>query len=388
MSKKEALIGALFALLRERLSIKKADPKELEIVSEETLPVLYKMAKLHDVAHLLMDGLKERGLLIGETAAKLEKQRMVAHFRYEQSKYELSALSEALEQAKIPFIPLKGSILRDYYPEPWMRTSCDIDVLVKREDCDRAAEVLSEQLQYRKEVETSHDLSLFTPSGVHIELHYDLNEEKFRVFDTLTSIWSLVKPEREGGYLHVMPDEVFYFYHIAHMAKHFDEGGCGIRSFLDLWILDHLVEHDEAKRDAILIKEGMYAFAKGSRHLSEVWFSGTEGNDLTDRMQSYILSGGVYGTVSNRVALRQTKEGGRIRYALRRIFLPYSIMKVYYPILQKHKWLTPLWEVRRWVLILFGGRVKNSITELNANREVSEKGIENSKLLLSELGLN
>ena len=28
-----------------------------------------------------------------------------------------------LEEAKIPYIPLKGTVLRDYYPEAWMRTS-------------------------------------------------------------------------------------------------------------------------------------------------------------------------------------------------------------------------------------------------------------------------
>ena len=35
-----------------------------------------------------------------------------------------------IKKVQIPFLPLKGSVIRQYYPEPWMRTSCDIDILV------------------------------------------------------------------------------------------------------------------------------------------------------------------------------------------------------------------------------------------------------------------
>ena len=49
-----------------------------------------------------------------------------------------------------------------------------------------------------------------------------------------------------------MTDEMFYFYHIAHMAKHFEEGGCGIRPFIDLWTLDNIKDVDHDKRDELL----------------------------------------------------------------------------------------------------------------------------------------
>lgn len=29
-----------------------------------------------------------------------------------------------------------------------------------------------------------------------------------------------------------MKEEMFYFYHIAHLAKHFEVGGCGIRQII------------------------------------------------------------------------------------------------------------------------------------------------------------
>ena len=71
-------------------------------------------------------------------------------------------------------MPLKGSVLRASYPQDWMRTSCDIDILVHREDLERAVELLVEKKQYRREVTNLCDVSLYAPSGVHLELHYDL----------------------------------------------------------------------------------------------------------------------------------------------------------------------------------------------------------------------
>ena len=36
---------------------------------------------------------------------------------------ELEEICEILKEENIDFIPLKGAFIRNYYPEPWMRTS-------------------------------------------------------------------------------------------------------------------------------------------------------------------------------------------------------------------------------------------------------------------------
>ena len=54
-------------------------------------------------------------------------------------------LKEALEKAEIPFLPLKGSVIRKYYPEPWMRTSCDIDLLIHKEEADNVVNLFTEK---------------------------------------------------------------------------------------------------------------------------------------------------------------------------------------------------------------------------------------------------
>ena len=64
--------------------------------------------------------------------------------------YELEHIKSVFEKNKIEYILLKGSVLRNYYPEPWMRTSCDIDILVHDEQLDKAVKVLT-QTGYRVE---------------------------------------------------------------------------------------------------------------------------------------------------------------------------------------------------------------------------------------------
>ena len=89
-------------------------------------------------------------------------------YRYEKINYELNRLCETLNEVKIPFIPLKGSVIRQYYPEPWMRTSCDIDVLVHEEAVDQTAQIIVEKLGYTYEKKQYHDISLMSDGGVHL----------------------------------------------------------------------------------------------------------------------------------------------------------------------------------------------------------------------------
>lgn len=359
-------------------------------LSDEELARLYKLSKAHDCAHLVGDALIKNDLIRNaEIKAKFEKQLMLAVYRYEKLDYELTKLCEALEQAAIPFIPLKGSVLRQYYPEPWMRTSCDIDVLVCEDDLQRAVYYLSDNLGYRHESQNSHDISMFTQGGVHVEVHYDLVEdgEVNSAVVVLKNVWDMAAKSGNGCH-YEMPDEMFYFYHIAHMAKHFvGTGGCGIRPFLDIWILNHRISFDKEKRDKLLSDGGLGVFAKQAELLAEIWFGNAEHTEITKQMEEYILRGGVYGTSTNRIAVQQQKKGGKVKYALSKIFIPYEVIKFHYPILQKHKWLTPIMEVRRWGKLIFCGHLKRTVKELKYNSTISGDAAVEMRTLLKNIGL-
>lgn len=380
-------ISSLFALLRSGLQGEPITEAERARFSEEQLPQLIRLAKRHDLEHLLALGLKNSGLTSAKTS-DLEKSILMAAFRCQRLETEQEKLCTALEAAEIPFIPLKGAVLRYYYPESWMRTSCDIDVLVREEDVERAAELLVLHHGYERTGKGSHDISLVAPTKTHLELHYTLIEEGIAngAAQVLQDVW--VKSVKRNGYTYwrEMTDEMFYFYHIAHMAKHFEIGGCGIRSFMDLWILDSTSE-DQSKRDVLLEQGSLLKFAEAARMLGRVWFADAPMDKISQQMQDYILRGGMYGNTENRVAVQQQKKGGWLLYIVSRIFLPYEVIKFQYPILQKHRWLMPFMQVRRWYKLLFCGHARRVFRELEYNGSISAEEARKTEDFLRNIGL-
>ena len=379
---------ALFALLRSAMSEMRLKEEEREAYSSDVIKTLLETSLKHDLIHLVVFGLKKNELIPKEKI-EIENYIFKAFYRYEQLKYELDNLCAALKKAEIPFIPLKGSVLRKYYPEEWMRTSCDIDVLVHEEDCEKARAILTDEYGYVDHGKHSHDVSLFSPSNIHIELHYSLLEDGIAngASEVLKNVWSTAVLRDGYDFFYEMPDEMFYFYHIAHMVKHFEDGGCGIRSFIDLWILENIEDNNEEKRNALLEQGNLLRFADSARALSRVWFGCAEHDELTRQMENYILRGGVYGTNENRVPVQQQKQGGRFKYAISKIFLPYDLIKFHYPILQKHRWLTPFMEVRRWGRLIFCGHAKRTMKELKYNQSISNDEADETKNFLSSIGL-
>ena len=377
----------MFALLRSAVCGGLLSDEEKALYDAQQLPQLLHTARRHDVAHLLALGLKKNDLL-DENDRQIETEIFRAVYRYEQLNYEMNALCAALEAAQIPFLPLKGAVIRSIYPEPWMRTSCDIDILVHSEDLNRAIFYLSEHLKYTEKERATHDVSMFAPSCVHVELHFDLIEEKRanNAIGVLSGVWDDAARCEGSSFRYQMSDAFFYFYHIAHMAKHFEDGGCGIRPFLDLFLLDHVEGTDTAQRDCLLDRGGLSEFANAARRLSRAWFGGEPADALSEKMQDYILRGGSFGTTDNRVAAKK-RSGGRLKYLLSRMFIPYARLKRYYPILERHKWLTPVMQIRRWFMLLNPDVRSMAKYELQANRSVSDGKIQDTQALLRRLDL-
>lgn len=210
-----------FALIRSAVCGDEITESERILYSKNMLEELKSVAKAHDVSNILAIGLKNNKLVPSEAEKENEAEILKAIYRYEQLSFELEKLSAAFEEAKISFIPLKGSVLRRYYPESWMRTSCDIDVLVHKEEVEKAVSVLETVCGYKFEEKTSHDISMFSPTGKHIELHFDLVEDERvnKSAEILKEVWNISSVCDGYSYRYQMSAELFYFYHIAHMAN-------------------------------------------------------------------------------------------------------------------------------------------------------------------------
>ena len=381
----------LFCLLRSAICGNELRSNEKELLTAESVAEIMCLARKHDVEHLAAFALKQNRIpsVSADYSAKLENCILKAAFRHRQLNFEYENLCSVFEDAEIPFIPLKGSVIRKFYPEAWMRTSCDIDILICESDLDKATAILVDEFEYTYKGKGSHDVSLFSPGNIHLELHYNLVEDGIakESSDILRKVWEQTYVRKGCKYCRDMTDAMFYFYHVAHMAKHFENGGCGIRPFIDMFILDNLDGSNYTERDNLLLHGGLLKFANICRTLARVWFGGYDSDSLSRQMEDYILRGGVYGNSENRITVQQQKKGGKLRYAISRIFIPYEEIKFHYPILERHKWLTPLMEVRRWFKLIFCGGAKRSINELKYNNSISADKASEMKKFLSNIGL-
>ena len=380
----------LFLLLRVDICGGTVNEEALEPLSGEMLKAVYDLSRKHDLAHIAGQALSNLGMLgTDDISENFRATSMQAVYRYVQMNHAFGQLCCAFESARIPFLPLKGAVIRNYYPDPWMRTSCDIDILVREEELERAIKVLVTELGYRNEGRGYHDVSLFSPGNVHVELHFTLVEEsRFSNAQKIAEeVWKYTSPVEGSRVQMQMHDEMFYFYHILHMANHLYCGGCGIRPFLDLWILNHKVAYDAQKREALLKTGGLLTFAHVAQALSEAWFSDKPHTALTKELEKFILGGGVYGSVENKAAVQQAKEGGRLRAILSKIFLPYGVLKGHYPILQTHKWMFPIFQVFRWFRLFSKDRWKRSVCEMQTNITITKEEYTSAAKLMKQLGL-
>lgn len=351
---------------------------------EELWQEIHALAKRHHLSHLVEAAVKRSRLPINLGTAHMDQ----AIVRYVCRDYVSNQIRTTLKTAGIPFIFLKGAVLQTYYPEAWMRTSSDIDVLVRSSDIDAAVHALCEAAGFRRGEVAAHDIQLISQSNVSLELHHRLiMPEAFpRAAEVLDSLWTVATPIDGESCEYRMPETYFYLYHIAHMMKHFRNGGCGIRFFLDLKLMRQQGGFDDKACKALVEQCGMLPFAEAVEKLAEAWFGAGDIAGL-ETMENYVLSGGIYGTIHNSVAVQQEKDG-RSGYLLHRFFPPYDRMKYEHPILQKHRWLLPYFWGRRLLRLCSASVRRRVLHEYRVGREKKKEGFDDLSSMMKQLGMD
>lgn len=383
-----------------RIELCGADPTELPFCSRldfsdsRLFSGLQSIAAKHDLSHVIGAALMKCGLSHdSEWYAFFRAARIASVTRYEQLNYDLQTICRVFSACQKPYILLKGAAIRKYYPYPEMRTSSDIDIFVHEEDLAAFSDALVRNAGYKRIREAAYDVRLVSPTGLSFELHYKLiDEAKYpAIHRVLSDVWEHAQPCGDDAYQLVLDPEYTYFYHIAHMVKHFEYGGCGIRSLMDSWVLLHRASPlDRAVLDPMLANAGLTAFETHIRGLCAYWFRASAPEDavlpLYTTMTDYILTGGMYGSISNRVKLGRRKAG-KLSYLLSRLFVPYNRLKYEYPILQKYPFLLPFFEVHRWFRLCSVRTVRRVAGEVSVNQTLTPEQQAELDEMLSRLGI-
>lgn len=299
----------------------------------------------------------------------------------------LEQMRLSFSSLKIPFLPLKGSVLRPMYPKPEMRTMCDLDILVHQEDLERAGQWLLEQ-GFTKEEGFDHDVPYTKLPYLHVEFHYRLfsEETSASLNRFFSSVWEQAQPHPQNPYEYILPGEWFAAYLTAHFAKHVFNSGSGVRSVLDLWLFRQKVDLEESKLFSLLDQLNLSQFYRRMISLGECWMEGTPCPKELAPVEEYILQSGVYGTEQHRVLSQSAQAHSKGKHLIRRFFPPMSQMRYHFPVLQRRPVLLPFCWVGRWLRVLKKG-TGNFQREMELLKTLSPEEMEQSRRLMDQLGL-
>ncbi len=230
----------------------------------------------------------------------------------------VDSITEAFNKISCDHILIKGSVVRNYYPYPELRTMGDIDILVKS---SKGIEETMAELGYERTGGSEGEM-VFKKNNSVVEIHTALRGMNFKdnvdfdqYFSNIFNNGVCIK----GCHTYELDCSSHIIFMIVHMAKHFHNEGCGIRMFLDLAVtlkrFKNSVDMDKILRE--LSKLHLYRFACNIFKMCSEFFdidcmADYEINsELKESICSYILKGGTFGfenNVHSDVVLRNMKN--------------------------------------------------------------------------------
>lgn len=336
------------------------------------------IAKAQDVLYLVCYGITKNGGLLSSQA---KQEQVKGVYQFSQNEYLLKRAREVFESEKIPYIVLKGPVIRELYPEPWMRSCCDIDILVKEEDIDRAVQSLVSIGFSTENKKEYHDVSLYY-GNAHLELHFNICENIQRIDQVLRQVWKYT--EQKSEYEYIETDEFYAFHLIAHMLYHFLRGGCNMKQFVDLWLLRCNRKYDERKLQPLLSSCKLEQFYQVICDFTDDVFLGREMSELSKKIEEQVFHGGLVQRNIQTDNISILVSGGTVKYLFKSLLPHKKEMEWIYPSLRKHQFLLPFYYFRRLFSKTLGKNKKRARNILKANRTTPE----DTKSFLKEMGLS
>ena len=329
----------LIALIRESLG-----GAPVESVQNTDSERLCKLANAHAVAPMAVPAalrVFEKG---SPEARFFAAQKLRAIRADEIFRHEISVL-----EGKISCVRMKGAFLKDLYPQSYMRTMGDADLLIDEMSAPDAQNIMEELGYVYKNPGDTRVMAFHKPPILNIELHARM----FESTGVLARLGTGHQWVKDGA----LTAEGHYIFLVCHLARHFASAGAGIRAVADIFVFTKAYGGglDRAYIAKTLGTVGLADFAENLEKLSLYWFGGGECDDVTEKLSDFILSSAVYGD-HDKLRLNERKPDGFLKNIVRLTFLPLEKMAMLYPVLHKAKVLLPFCWVHRIFLVLLKKR--------------------------------
>lgn len=326
-------------------------------VEDMDLEQLYRAATSHMLGSITASALERAGVFDEKFTIEKEKATRKNIFL----DVERKKLFEFFEQNRIWYMPLKGVILKEIYPEFSMRQMSDNDILFD-ENFRKNVKEYFEQNGYKTTLYNQYNHDCYEkPPVLNFEMHVSLISEEVHadlVGDYYNNVKKRLVKDENNGFGYHFTDEDFYIFMILHEYKHYNASGTGLRSLVDKYVYLNAKQPilDWNYVQAECEKVGISNFEQRSRTLALKTFSNDEemSQDELEMLKRYISSG-TYGNIHqgsiSKIEKFQQKNHttSKLRYILYRAFPPLNFIKNHFPFMYKTKVLIPVAYVLRLV---------------------------------------
>ena len=328
-------------------------------ISKMNVDLIYNLASYHSVVAIVAFALEcAIDLPHKYDQAKKKAIRKQALFDTERNK-----IFSYFSKEGIWYMPLKGVVIKEYYPKFGMREMVDNDVL-----CDpnhmEDVKVIMEDLGFHCDLFGVDNQDVYSKDILCFEVHNSLFQaDKYSDFsEYYKDIKTKLICDQNNSYEYRFKTEDLYIYLTAHEYKHYSRGGTGLRSLLDTYLF---LKHYKAQMDWCYVngeleKLKLTEFEKMNRQLSEKVFSEIPLSNEEKQLLMYYVSSGAHGTeehrVDNRISSELSENDSKIskqRYITNRVFLRGEELKSKHPFVYQHKVLLPFFYVYRLFNALF-----------------------------------
>lgn len=305
--------------------------------------------------------------------------------------YETERLKSVFNSQKIDFILLKGSFIKHYYPDTFMRRMSDIDILFRGTDF-KTLDTIFENLGYKILQKGAKDTAYINPvNNIKIEMQPHLIDMGYSEwYEYLQDIWEKCSNDKHEYKMNL---EDFYIYHIIHMAKHFKNGGIGLNHILDIYVMNLTFKPmDWSYIENELLKINLYKFNQTMQALVRYWFNNKNTINFSkedmEMIAEYVFAGGAFGTKKQQETNHIVTRGDHKLSYRKKVFPNSTIMINYYgAFLKKHKYFLPLYWIRLNFtrLLNYNKKTKQSIHHMSS---ITESNISKTEKIFHICGLS
>ena len=297
------------------------------------LNALYALCKEHKITALIACVLTEHIKENAQLFATWQQEQMKALYRDMNFAAERTKILAFLEENGIWYMPLKGIVLKEFYPKPELREFADNDILFDEAFDEKVEQFMLAEGYIRKQGDSGHVMEYEKEPCFNFEMHRSLYYSNNPVlYDYYKDVKSRLLKDEDNRYGYHFSDEDFYVFMVSHIYRHYHDNGVGIRNLLDIYIYNKAKTQqvDEAYIEAELKKIDAADFEKQMRQLAQTAFGG-EREQFTAEQEAvleFYFDSGAYGTLEQAAKIQMKNltgetdfsAKGRTKYWFKRVF--------------------------------------------------------------------